>query len=120
MNSTIVTTLKAKMGTIDHLVTLTLIPLVPSAMAFTPGAVTGGNPLSCRLVINGLAGPAGRTISIYDNSHYSTVPASVTVPPGGSQVIFGIGTLPVLTSQIVTLTAVVSAGSKSATFQIDP
>lgn len=120
VNSTIVTTLKAKMGTLEHLVTLTLVPLVPSAMAFTPKTVTGGNSLSCRLVINGLAGPSGRSISIYDNSHYSTVPSSVTVPPGGYQVIFSINTLPVLTSQIVTVTAVVSAGSKSDTFQIDP
>jgi hypothetical protein len=120
VNSTINTTISAKLGTVTKTAPLALIPLVPTAMAFTPNPVVGGNTLSCRLIINGVAGPGGRVVSVFDNSPNTTMPSQVTVPAGATQVIFDIQTTPVTTPKNVTLTAAVSAGTKTGTFRINP
>ncbi|MEQ1932544.1 MAG: hypothetical protein ABL962_01505 [Fimbriimonadaceae bacterium] len=120
VSSTVVTTIFAKIGTVTRSHQLTLIPLVPSALMFTPNPVLGGNNTSCRVVINGVAGPGGRVIAIFDNSPFSTTPSTVTVPAGATQVIFPITTLPVTSIKYVTVTARVSAGEKTGTFRINP
>lgn len=120
VNSTINTTVYAKYGTLTRSRPLALIPLVPTALAFTPSQVTGGQPVSCRVVINGVAGPGGRVMAILDNSPFSTVPSTVTVPPGATQVIFNIPTTAVTSQKTVTVTARVSAGEKTGTFKINP
>jgi hypothetical protein len=120
VNSTINTTIYARYGAITRSAPLALVPLVPTALAFTPTTVTGGNTVSCRVVINGVAGPSGRTIAILDNSPNATAPATVVVPPGATQVIFDIATTPVTTQKTVTVTARVSAGEKTGTFRISP
>lgn len=89
-------------------------------MAFTPRLVTGGQSLQCRLVINGVAGPAGLTITLRDNSAFATVPATAKVPPGGTQVIFTITTTAVPARQTVLVTAMANGLAKSATFRIAP
>lgn len=120
VNSQINTTIYAKRDAITRSAPLALIPLVPTAMAFTPSQVTGGQTTSCRVVINGVAGPGGRTIAILDNSPNATVPSTVTVPAGATQVIFNITTTPVTSQKTVTVTARVSAGEKTGTFKINP
>lgn len=120
VNSPINTLIYAKRGPITITRPLTLSPLVPTALAFTPSLVTGGGTVACRVVINGVAGPGGRTLAIFDNSAYSTLPSTVLVPAGASQVIFNINTIPVPSQQTVTVTARVSAGEKTATFRINP
>lgn len=57
ITSTVATTIFARRGSVTRTQTLTLLPLVPTAVVFTPNPVTGGNPTSCRVVINGVAGP---------------------------------------------------------------
>jgi len=114
------TTVYAKRGSVVKSRPLTLVPLIPTAMSFTPSLVTGGQSTSARVVINGVAGPGGRLIAIFDNSPFATVPATITVPPGASSHTFSIATLPVTSQKVVTVTARVSAGEKSATFRINP
>lgn len=118
--STINTTVYAKYGTITRSRPLALIPLIPTALAFTPSQVTGGQPVLCRVVVNGVAGPGGRVISVFDNSPHTTMPSTVTVPPGATQVIFNIATTAVTSSKTVTVTARVSAGEKTGNFKINP
>lgn len=120
VNSPINTTIYAKRGFVTKSQPLTLSPLVPTAMAFTPNPVTGGETTVARIVINGVAGPGGRTIAIFDNSPFASVPSTVTVPAGASQVTFPVSTAIVTSVKIVTLTARVSAGEKTGTFRIDP
>jgi len=121
VNATIKTTVYASNGGITRSTPLALVPLVPTAMAFTPSStVTGGTTVTCRLVINGVAGPGGRTISIYDNSAYTSVPSQVVVPPGQTQVFFTITTLPTATLQTSRITAAVSAGTVSAYLRVKP
>jgi len=120
VTATINTTVYAKYGTLTRSRPLALVPLVPTALAFTPSQVKGGLSVSCRVVINGVAGPGGRLIAIFDNSPYTTLPSTVTVPPGATQVIFNIATTPVTAQKTVTVTARVSAGEKTGTFRINP
>ncbi len=120
ITSTVVTTIYAKRGTLVRSQPLTLTPLIPTAVVCTPNPVTGGQPTSCRVVINGVAGPGGRVISIFDNSPFSTTPSTVTVPAGATDVTFSITTLPVTSIKTVTVTARVSAGEKTGTFRINP
>ncbi len=112
--------ISAKRGTIVRSQSLLLSPLIPTAMAFTPSQLVGGQDLSCRLVINGVAGSGGRLISVFDSSTFATTPNTVTVPPGATQVIFPILTRPVASVQTVLVTARVSAGEKTGTFRIYP
>lgn len=120
ITSTVMTTIYAQRAGITRSQTLTLMPLIPTAIAFTPNQVMGGNDTSCRVVINGVAGPGGRDIAIFDNSPFSTTPSTVTVPAGATDVIFPITTLPVTSIKYVTVTARVSAGEKTGTFRINP
>lgn len=120
ITSTIVTTIFAKRGSVTRSQNLTLTPLIPTALAFTPSQVTGGQSTSCRVVINGVAGPGGRVLAIFDNSSFSTTPSTATVPAGATQVIFPITTTAVTSTQTVTVTARVSAGEKTGTFRINP
>lgn len=120
VNATINTTIYAKYAGITRSAPLALVPLVPTALAFTPSPVTGGQTTSCRVVINGVAGPGGRTIAIFDNSTYATTPSTVIVPAGATQVIFNIATVAVPSQKTVTVTARVSAGEKTGSFKINP
>lgn len=120
VNSPINTTLYCKRGSVTQSRPLTLAPLVPTALAFTPSQVTGGQSTSCRIVINGVAGPGGRTIAVFDNSPNATTPGTVVVPAGATQVIFPISTTAVTSLKTVAVTARVSAGEKTGTFRINP
>lgn len=112
------TMIYAKLGNVTRSRTLTLIPLIPTALSFTPNPVTGGQAVTGKVVINGVAGPNGLTLAIFDDSIYTTLPSTVTIPAGTSSVSFPITTATVPTTQTVTLTARNSAGEKSATFRI--
>jgi hypothetical protein len=120
VTSPINTTLYCRLGSSTQLKPLTLAPLIPTALSFTPSPVIGGQTTTGKVVINGVAGPGGRTIAIFDNSEFSTVPSSVVVPAGANQVSFPITTLPVTSQKTVTVTARVTAGEKTGTFRINP
>lgn len=120
VNSPINTTIYAKLGAVVKSRPLTLAPLIPTALSFTPNPALGGASVSGRVVINGVAGPGGRTIGLYDNSAYSDVPSNVVVPPGGTDATFNVVTRNVPSVKVVTVTATVSAGGKQATFRINP
>ncbi|MEQ1824007.1 MAG: hypothetical protein ABL949_15975, partial [Fimbriimonadaceae bacterium] len=99
---------------------LTLVPFVPSALQFNPSPATGGQMVSCRLVMNGVAPSGGKVVTITDNSAFSNPPASVTVPAGASQVVFDIPTSAVGSQQFVTVTAGVTEGSKTGLLVLRP
>lgn len=118
INSSILTTLYAKLGTLTKSRPLTLAPLIPTSISFNPVQVVGGNPSQGRIVVNGVAGPGGRTISVVENSPYVDCPKTVIVPPGASDVFFNITTIPVPRQQNVLFRAIVSAGQTSATLRV--
>lgn len=120
VTSPINTIVYAKRNNVTQSKPLTLTPLIPTALSFTPNPATGGQTVSAKVVINGVAGPGGRTIAIFDNSPFATSPSTVVVPAGATSVTFPISTMSVTAPKVVTVTARVSAGEKTGTFRINP
>lgn len=120
ITSTVNTTIYAKLGAVTKSRPLTLTPLIPTAISVTPNPVKGGNTATAKIVVNGVAGPGGRSIAVFDNSPNTTMPSTVVVPAGASQVTFSIQTTAVTSQKNVTITARVSAADKTGTFRINP
>lgn len=88
--------------TLTRTQTITLTALVPSAMEFTPRHGTGGQTISCRVLLNGVTGSGGLQLSILDASSFAVTPPSITVPPGCTEASFDVATsavTPINTSQ---------------------
>lgn len=112
--------IKVQRGSEVHSKVVVLTPLVPSAMAFTPNPVTGGQTVNGRLVINGVAPSGGLTMTVADDSAFASTPAQVTVPAGAAECSFAITTTPVVANQTVRVTVAGANGSASGTFRIRP
>lgn len=110
----------ATFGTNSHTQTVTLIPLCPMAIVFTPSTVAGGATVSARIVINGVAGTGGFSLNLSSNSPHALVPSTVTVPEGQSSATFTFPTTSPATTTLAEITAHVLAGSKKAYLRINP
>lgn len=119
-NSYLQTRIYARLGAITQSCGLTLAPLLPSEVTFNVSQIKGGSTAQGKVTLTGVAGPNGRVVALFDNSNYSTVPKSVTVPPGASIVTFPFRTSPVTAPVVVTVTARVSAGETTGTILIIP
>ncbi|MEQ1933280.1 MAG: hypothetical protein ABL962_05305 [Fimbriimonadaceae bacterium] len=118
ISGTVNVTIYARLGGKTVSRPLTLGPLVPTAMSFSPNQVIGGNSVTCYVVVNGVAGPGGRVLSIFDNSTHVQVPQSVVVPAGSTRATFTVVTSPVNTSETAVITARVTAGETSGHLRI--
>jgi hypothetical protein len=99
--------------------TLTVIPLL-SGMFVNPGTIIGGASASGLIILNGNAGSGGATISVRSNSPSITVPATVTVPQGASQVSFTINSSNVISATTGTITATLSAATAQSSITLYP
>lgn len=115
-----VVTIFATLGSQQVATPITLIPLVPSAFQFMGSPVTGGTDVTTRLVLNGTAPSGGQLVTLSDNNVNAVTPPFTTVPAGQQQISFTIMTVPVVTSQYVTVTATTPGGSKTGSFVIRP
>lgn len=113
-------TITATYGFQTETANLTLNPLIPSSMKFTPSPTAGGTTVSCRLVLNGVAPTGGKVVTISSTGASCSPPSSVTVPAGASQVTFDIPTSAVSSIEYVTVTASVSEGSKTGLLVLRP
>jgi hypothetical protein len=88
-------TITAKEGSLVQTHAFTIQPAVFSFLTLNPASVKGGVGVQGIARLNGVAGPAGVTVTISSDSTTATVPASVTIPGGASYTVFVIGTKPV-------------------------
>ncbi|WP_162179802.1 hypothetical protein [Bryobacter aggregatus] len=75
------------------------------SLQITPSSEIGGNPLAGLLTLAAPAGPGGATVTLQSNNGAATPPASVSFAAGESSVAFAIGTKPVSSFAIATITA---------------
>lgn len=115
-----IATFGAQRGSIRKTQSIVLVPLAPSAMAFTPNQVTGGQSVQCRVVLNGRLGYRTFDLNVSDDSAFAITPPTVTVPFKSTQAIFTIQTLPVVTRQTVRVTISNAYGTITGTFRIYP
>lgn len=104
---------------INRTVTLYPRPVLSSIMV-SPASVIGGTPATgtAQLSFAGLAGAI--PVELASNSLFATVPASVSVPTGASFANFGIATLPVTTTQIITIRGRYKGIIRSGRFTVTP
>jgi len=65
------------------------------AFTLTPSSTVGGVTVTGRLSVNQLAPVGGLTFNVAESSIYVSVPATVTIPAGATQVNFNVFTAPV-------------------------
>lgn len=118
--SIINTAITATYGGYSHTQSLTLLPLVPTSVVLTPSTVVGGNTVSARVIMNGVAGVGGRTFSVRSSNPSAQPPLTIVVPAGQSSLVFSIPTTAVTQSVLTTIRVAATAGEKSAYLRINP
>jgi len=95
--------------------TLTLLSLT-----MNPATVTGGNPSTGTVTLNGQAPVGGEQVSLSSsNTAVATVPTSVTVPAGATTATFPVNTSAVATSTTVTISAS-GSGTQTTSLTVTP
>ncbi len=71
---------------------LTVNPAALTSLTLNPSTVTGGGSSTGTLTLNGAAPPNGAVISLSTSNSFAQVPASATIPAGGSTITFPVTT----------------------------
>jgi hypothetical protein len=112
-------TIRATAGSITKDATLTVNPMMVTNLTLVPTKVKGGVSATGTVTISAPAGSAGVLVNISDNSTFTGVPATVTVPAGATSVQFTITTSPVRRREYSTIFAARNGQSRSAILQLD-
>jgi hypothetical protein len=101
---------------------LTVLPLVPSALTLSPTSVTGATSSPTGTVtLNGPAPAGGAQVLLSSSSAAARVPANgVTVPAGATTATFTLSTSAVATSTTVNISASFGGGTQTATLTVLP
>lgn len=98
--------------------TVTVNPLGVN-LSITPTSVIGGNNATGSIVLTAPAGPGGLALAVRSTTLNAIVPQTVTIPTGGSNATFNIGTKVVTNDITATITAKTATGmSGTATLTI--
>jgi len=92
-------------------------PAALSSITVSPTSVIGGNSSTGTLTLTGAA-VGSVVVALSSNNASATVPPSVTVPQGATTASFSIGTTPVASSTVATISAVYNGVTKTATLTI--
>src|SRR5437867_497304 len=117
--ASVAATISASYAGITKTTTVTINPSVPSSLTLSPSTVNAGSSSTGTVTLNGPA-PAGGTVVVLSSSKPSvaSVPASVTVPAGGSSATFTVATSAGAASTSVTVSATARGVTKSATLSV--
>jgi hypothetical protein len=92
-----------------------------SGLTINPPSVEGGNSAQGQVTLTALAPAGGIVISLSsNNTAVATVPASVTVPQGGTSATFTVSTRAVSATTAVTITGTHGGNTRSATLTVSP
>jgi hypothetical protein len=92
-------------------------PAALSSITLSPTSVIGGNSTTGTVTLTGAA-TANVVVTLSSNNASATVPPSVTVPQGATTASFSIGTTPVASSTVASISAVYNGVTKTATLTI--
>ncbi len=87
------------------------IPVYPSGLTLTPNPVLGGNSVSGKVTLSGIAA-ANTVVALSSNNPAASVPPSVTVTGGTSSALFTVTTMSVRGNTIPTISAVANGSTK--------
>ncbi|HEX7155337.1 MAG TPA: RHS repeat-associated core domain-containing protein [Thermoanaerobaculia bacterium] len=100
--------------------TLQLQPLALVSVVITPASITGGQPASGTVTLNGAAPSGGVTIALASSNAAASVPASVSVASGAISANFTVTTTPQAAPVTVTITATYNSASVTDTLDVTP
>jgi uncharacterized protein (TIGR03790 family) len=114
-------TITASSGVSTKSATLTVTPPSLSVLSLAPSTVVGGNSSTGTVKLNGVAPSGGISVSLASNNpSVATVPTTVTVPAGASNMTFSIQTVPVSTTTQVPITATLGQITKTSSLTVTP
>jgi LmbE family N-acetylglucosaminyl deacetylase len=116
-----VNVLDGRGGVASNSTFIRVTPAPANSISLSPAALFGGDGAQGTVLL-GTAAPAGGTVVPLSSSNaaVATVPASVTVPAGGTSSTFAIGTSPVAASTSVTVSAAFAGGTRGALLTVVP
>lgn len=117
IDTTINVNIQARIGNSIRNTTLTLLPCPIKSIAIFPATIAGGLNANGQVVLRS-AQPGGASVLLSDNSSYVSVPAVVNIPANGTTANFVVGTSPVGSNVIATITATFSGAVRKATMTV--
>jgi len=99
---------------------LTVRPLLLGSVSLSPTELVGGVSSKGTVQLDGPAGEGGEVVTLASSDPSVSVPASVTIPQGKSDITFTATTSPVTTQLAVTITATDGSRTKTATLVVNP
>jgi hypothetical protein len=91
------------------------------SVSVSPATVTGGQTSSGTVRLSGPAPAGGAVVTLSSsNTNGATVPGSVTVPAGATSINFTVSTKAVTSSSAITISAVYSGVTRTATLTVNP
>ena len=110
---------KARLNGSFKTVTMTIKPAAILAVTFSPVSATGGSPMTGKVTLTGQAPDGGIAVTLVSAAPgIATIPASVVVPAGATNVSFPVTTVPVVADANVSITASTGAVSKVGTVRV--
>jgi uncharacterized protein (TIGR03790 family) len=113
----VIVTIGANTGSGNLANTLTVYPLL-GGLQLSQSTVNGGQAVTGTVFLNDPAPSGGVTLSLSSSNPAATVPQSVTVPAGQSQMDFQIATSPVGSDTLVTISAAYAGATTTASLTV--
>lgn len=119
VSSTDAESITATLGSSTKSATLTVQPIAPSKLAFSPSSVVGGASSTGTVTLNAAAPTGGLHVTLSGGDSSVSYPSSVTVKAGTATATFTVTTSSVTSNDAETLTAGANGNSASATLTVD-
>ena len=119
VDATTTATLSAGLAGTTLSASLTINPLALVSLSLSPTTVTGGNPSTGTVTLNGPAGSAGVTVTLASSStNVATVPTTVKIATGQNSGTFSIPTTALTAQKTATISATFAGATQSATLTV--
>jgi hypothetical protein len=99
---------------------ITVGPVALSTLSVSPTSVAGGSTSTGTVTLNDAAPSGGAAVSLSASSSATTVPATVTVPPGATGATFAIGTSSVTASTSSVISGFYGGVVRTAILTVNP
>jgi hypothetical protein len=113
-------TITATFGAQTFTKQVSVLPAPLKSLSVTSSSLPAGGSTTGEVIISTQAGPTGDVVTVRSNMSAVTVPATVTIPAGGTYVMFSIKANGVTTSTVVTLSALFNGVTKYSSVTVSP
>lgn len=120
VQSMVIATLTATLGSTTKTTVMSVLPAMVTRLSFSPSSVGGPTSSTGTVMLNGNAPTGGSVVSLSSSNAAATVPASVTIPAGKSNVTFTVKTTTVSKATVCQISAKLASTTVTTPFEVDP